>query len=140
MSEKKEATSVYKTMEEHEKLIHKDILPRLGKVENLQEENTNEILGIKSELQSIKTEVTAVRNAQSGLELTVLKDGAQTRDLLLNRFVDHYFTADGKAFKSKELVTLKKLSTKEKVWIAVITVLASGVITVTGNVLMAYFS
>lgn len=126
-------------LDEHGNLIKGDILPRLNKLEYSQAENEDEIKGVKSELQSIKTEVTAIRGAQSNLELTVLKDGAQTRELL-NRFVDHYFQSDGKAFKSNEKVTTMKLNTKEKVWLAVITVLASGLVTAGANVSIAYFS
>lgn len=139
MPDEKEATSMYKMVGEHEDLIKKDILPRINKLEHSQAENTDEIQGIKSELQSIKAEVTAVRSAQSSLELTVLKDGAQTRDLL-NRFVDHYFQADGKAFKSKDNVTLSKISTKEKLWLGFFAVLTGGGMTAIASIAIAYIN
>lgn len=139
MPETKEATSMYTTVNEHEDLIQNNILPRLDNVENLQAVNTSELQVVKAELQSIKAEVTAVRSAQSSLELTVLKDGAQTRDLL-NRFVDHYFTSDEKAFVSKDAITKQKWGTKEKVWLGVIGIFAGGGLVTLGNVAIAWIN
>lgn len=130
---------MYTKVSEHDDLIHKDILPRLSHVEDLQAENTSELQIVKAELQGIKAEVTAVRSAQSSLELTVLKDGAQTRDLL-NRFVDHYFTSDEKAFVSKETLTKQKWGTKEKIWLGFIGIFAGGGLVTIGNVAIAWIN
>lgn len=89
----------FEKVEEHEKLIHQDILPRLKEVEKIQEKFTKE--------------VTAMRASQTSLELTVMKDGQQTRDLL-GRFVDHYFGTDDKKLVMREKFALKRLSTTEK--------------------------
>lgn len=121
----KEATSVYTTLNEHNDLIHNDILPRLGKVEDSQEGNASELQLVKAELQGVKAEVTAVRNAQSSLELTVLKDGQHTRDLL-NQFVNHFFKVDGQQLESKKEITMRKLSKSEKISIAFISMLGGG--------------
>lgn len=135
----KEASSMYTKVNEHEDLIHNDIIPRLGRVENSQAQNEDELHEVKAELQGIKAEVTAVRSAQSSLELTVLKDGAQTRDLL-NRFVDHYFTSDDKAFVSRDSITKQKWGTKEKVWLGFIGVFAGGGLVTLGNVAIAWIN
>ncbi|MBD8013900.1 hypothetical protein [Planococcus wigleyi] len=123
---------MFKTVEEHGLLINENILPRLEKVENIQNETKSELKDVKTEIQGVKTEVTAVRNAQSSMELTVLKDGQHTRDLL-NQFVNHYFATDGKVLESqekmmesKEKVTLRKLSKSEKISIAFIGMLSGG--------------
>ncbi|MEK3977906.1 hypothetical protein MKY37_02325 [Psychrobacillus sp. FSL K6-2836] len=60
--------------------------------------------------------------SQSSLELTVMKDGQQTRELL-GRFVDHYFGTDDKKLVMKEKVTLKQLSTRAKIILGLIGVL-----------------
>ena len=131
--------SMFKTVEEHGLLINENILPRLEKVETNQNETQSEIqevkaevMGVKSEVQGVKTEITAVRTAQSSMELTVLKDGQHTRDLL-NQFVNHYFATDGKVLEnhekkieSEEKVTLRKLSKSEKISIAFIGMLSGG--------------
>lgn len=135
----KEASSMYKTVSEHDELINENILPRLDKVEKSQAANDSELEDVKAELQGIKSEVTAVRSAQSSLELTVLKDGAQTRDLL-NRFVDHYFTSDGKAFVSRDAITKQKWGTKEKVWLGIIGVFSGGGLVTIGNVAIAWIN
>lgn len=139
MPDTKEPTSMYTLVNKHEELIHNDILPRLNDVENLQAADSKELNTVKAELQSIKAEVTAVRSAQSSLELTVLKDGAQTRDLL-NRFVDHYFTSDGKAFVSRDAITKQKWGMKEKIWLGVIAVFSGGGLVTLGNVAIAWIN
>ena len=90
----------FETVEKHEVIINDDILPRLKKMEETQEEFTKE--------------VAAMRQSQTSLELTVMKDGQQTRDLL-GRFVDHYFATDDKRLVMNEKFTLKRLSRTEKV-------------------------
>ncbi|WKA57146.1 hypothetical protein QWY16_11605 [Planococcus shenhongbingii] len=139
MPGKGDELGMFKTVEQHDLLIKGDILPRLEKVELIQSETKSEIQDVKSEVLGVETEVTTIRSAMSGIELTVLKDGAQTR-ALLHRFVDHYFDSDGKAFVSRETATKIKFGTKEKVWLAVIAVFASGGVTIIGNVVVAYIN
>ncbi len=131
--------SMFNKVEEHGELINRDILPRLDEVEKVQKEFKNSQEEIKTEMRSIKSDVSAIRSAQSSMELAVYKDGAQTRDLL-NKFVEHYFNADGKAFVSKEKVTVQKLSTKEKVWLAIIAVFASGGFATLGSIITSYIN
>lgn len=133
MTAKGEDLSMFKTVELHNDLINKDILPRLEKVELGQEE-------IKSEIKAMRTDIAAVRNAQGGLELTVLKDGAQTRDILLNRFVDHYLDSDGKKLVTTEKVTLTKLGTKEKIWLAIIGMMTGGGLATIGTIIIQLVS
>ena len=142
MPDTKEPTSMnemFTMLGEHDDLIKKDIMPMITELKSSQAENTDEIQGIKSELQGIKAEVTAVRNAQSSLELTVMKDGQHTRDLL-NQFVAHYFSADGKVFKSTEKVTIQKMTTKEKLWLGFFTVLTAGGMTALSSVAIAFLN
>lgn len=90
----------------HDELLHEDVLPRLKKVEEVQEE-------FKLEIAEFKLEIAKITASQNSLELTVMKDGQQTRDLL-GRFVDHYFGTDDKKLVMSEKVTMKKLSRTEK--------------------------
>jgi len=90
----------YEKVIEHDGIIHGDILPRLKEVEKIQED--------------VMKEIATMRASQTSLELTVMKDGQQTRDLL-GRFVDHYFGTDDKRLVMNEKFTLKRLSRTEKV-------------------------
>lgn len=112
-----EANTVEKMVINHEELIKGDILPRLEIVEKAQADFTQQVETIKA--------------SQTSLELTVMKDGQQTRDLL-TRFVDHFFKTDEQMIKTKEKVTLRKLGTKEKVLLALI-----GALVGSGGVLMS---
>ncbi|WP_141719897.1 hypothetical protein [Domibacillus iocasae] len=102
-------------LQEHEQLIKEDILPRLKKVEDAQMEFTKQVESIKS--------------SQTSLELTVMKDGKETRELL-RPFADHYLnkvTAEGQAAKD---IKLKRLDTREKVVIAIVsTIFGTGGLT-----------
>lgn len=101
-----------KMLYRHDQLIQEDILPRLKRVEDAQVDFTKQVESIKA--------------SQTSLELTVMKDGQETRGLL-NRFVDHYLETDSVKHASNERVTLKRLSSKEKVVIAVLgTIAGSG--------------
>ena len=90
----------FKKVGEHDVVIHEDILPRL------------EIL--EKEHLAFKQEMTSFQKGQKELELTVMKDGQQTRDLL-GKFVDHYFGTDDKKLMINEKVTMKRLSRSEKI-------------------------
>lgn len=92
----------------HDELFHEEVLPRLKKLEEVQEE--------------FRVEIGKITASQTSLELTVMKDGQQTRDLL-GRFVDHYFGTDDKKLVLKEKVTLKQLSLRAKIALGFIGVL-----------------
>lgn len=130
--------SMFSTLEQHDLLIKEDILPRLEKVETMQAETKTEIQDVKTEVQGVKTEVTAVRNAQNSLELTVMKDGQHTRDLL-NTFVNHYLKVDEQELERKEKITLRKLSKSEKVSIAFISMLGGGGIVAVAPIIIHFF-
>lgn len=98
----------FETVIKHEELFHEEVLPRLKKLEEVQEE--------------FRVEISKITASQTSLELTVMKDGQQTRDLL-GRFVDHYFGTDDKKLQTKEKVTLKQLSLRAKIMLAFIGVL-----------------
>lgn len=96
----------------HDELIHHDILPRLEKVEKAQMDFNNQVQEIKS--------------SQTNLELTVMKDGQETRGIL-NKFVDHYFAADNQRMQAQsdvihrdERITLKRFSTREKIVLGIV--------------------
>ena len=91
----------------HEELFHDEVLPRLKKVEEVQED-------FRLEMAEFRVEIGKITASQTSLELTVMKDGQQTRDLL-GKFVDHYFSTDDKKLMTKEKVTMKRLSRTEKI-------------------------
>jgi hypothetical protein len=110
-------------LNKHEEIIQHDILPRLEKVEKAQ--------------MNFNRQVEEIKNSQKNLELTVMKDGQETRGIL-NKFVDHYFETDREKLAAKreldresllsqrdvihvdERITLKRLSTKEKIVVGII--------------------
>lgn len=85
---------------DHDGILHDDVLPRLKRVEE--------------ELLEFKVEIGKITTSQTNLELTVMKDGERTRDLL-GKFVDHYFASDTRKLESQEKLTMKKLSRSEKI-------------------------
>lgn len=96
---------------EHDKAIKEDILPRIEKLEQ--------------SFEIMKTDLGKVKEGQSSLELTVMKDGQQTRDLL-NKFVDHFFKKDEAEVGVNERITIAKLDRKTKIWLGVLGVLGGG--------------
>lgn len=109
MNKPKEELSM---LERHDQLIHHDILPRLEKVEKAQMDFNNQVAEIKS--------------SQTNLELTVMKDGQETRGIL-NKFVDHYFASDNERLATQrdvihrdERITLKRFSTREKIVLGIV--------------------
>lgn len=124
--------SMFKTVEEHETLIKQDILPRLERVELIQNETKGEIQevktevhGVKTEVQGVKTEVTAVRNAQVSMELAILKEGQYTRELL-DQLLKHVLKIDDTELASKKEIAIRKLGKSEKISIAFISMLGGG--------------
>ena len=112
----------------HDELFHDEVLPRLKKVEEVQEE-------FRLEMAEFRVEIGKITASQTSLELTVMKDGQQTRDLL-GKFVDHYFSTDDKKLVTKEKVTMRRLSRTEKIILGFFAILGgsggviAGVITV----------
>lgn len=103
---------------EHDEAIHQNILPRLQQVEEAQKSFNTQI----SELQ---TNLAKVQSGQANLELTVMKDGQATRDLL-NKFVDHFFKKEELEVKAEENITIAKLSTKEKIIVGIVGTVGGG--------------
>lgn len=105
-------------LEEHEKILKENVLPRLDKMENVQESFADQVTNISGQVSEISEQVSTIKSTQQSLELTVMKDGQVTRDLL-TQFVNHYFEKDNRKYESEEKVTLAKLSVKEKVLISI---------------------
>lgn len=110
-------------LERHDELIHHDILPRLEKVEKAQ-------VDFSTQVQSIAGQVQEIKSSQTNLELTVMKDGQETRGIL-NKFIDHYFAVDNERLATQrdvlhkdERITLKKLSAREKIVLGIVGALA----------------
>lgn len=106
-------------LERHDELIHHDILPRLEKVEKAQ-------LDFSTQVQNIAEQVQGIKSSQTNLELTVMKDGQETRGIL-NKFVDHYFETDNQRMQTQndiihkdERITLKRFSTREKIVLGIV--------------------
>lgn len=103
----------------HDELIHHDILPRLEKVEKAQ-------IDVSAQVQAITSQVSEIKASQTSLELTVMKDGQETRGIL-NKFVDHYFATDNQRLAQQrdvihadERITLKRFSTREKIVLGIV--------------------
>ncbi|GKV64668.1 MULTISPECIES: hypothetical protein [unclassified Sporosarcina] len=106
-------------LERHDELIHHDILPRLEKVEKAQ-------IDFNTQVETIANQVQEIKSSQTNLELTVMKDGQETRGIL-NKFVDHYFAADNARLETQrdvihrdERITLKRFSTREKIVLGIV--------------------
>lgn len=113
--------SMYKTVEAHEKAIHDNILPRL---EGLEKEH----MLFKQEMTSFKTELMSVQKGQKDLELTVMKDGKETRDLL-KPFADHVLRQVEFGAQSEKDIAIKKMDTREKILTALFGGGIAGIIT-----------
>lgn len=110
---------------EHDKTIKEDILPRIEKLEH--------------GFEMVKTDLGKVKEGQSSLELTVMKDGQQTRDLL-NKFVDHFFKKEEAEIGVNERITIARLDKKTKIWLGIIGIFgAGGGVTAGITALMAMF-
>ncbi|AMW98462.1 hypothetical protein [Rummeliibacillus stabekisii] len=116
---------MYKTLEEHDeqlqqhgKVIHQDILPRLEILEK-------EHLVFKQEMTSIKSDLIGVQKGQKDLEVTVMKDGKETRDLL-KPFADHVLKQVEYEAETEREIQIKKLDLKGKVTVAFYGAIGSG--------------
>lgn len=110
----------------HDELIHHDILPRLEKVEKAQMDFSTQAEVITGQVKEVTVQVAEIKSSQTNLELTVMKDGQETRGIL-NKFVDHYFAADKERLQTErdvihvdERITLKRFSTREKIVLGVV--------------------
>jgi hypothetical protein len=72
----------------HEEIIHKNILPRLDVLEEAQN-------AFRQEVTLLKSDLMGVQRGQAQLEVTVMKDGKETR-ALLKQFVTHVLGQDEK--------------------------------------------
>ncbi|HCG4535573.1 TPA: hypothetical protein NJY08_004418 [Salmonella enterica subsp. enterica serovar Typhi str. AG3] len=102
---------MYKTLESHEKAIHENILPRL---EGLEKEH----MIFKQEISLLRTDLVSVQKGQKDLELTVMKDGKETRDLL-KPFADHVLQQAQFGAQSEKEIAIKKMDTREKIFMTI---------------------
>lgn len=117
--------SMYKTIEEHkdqlqqhDKVIQQDILPRLEILEK-------EHLVFKQEMTSIKSDMIGVQKGQKELEVTVMKDGKETRELL-KPFANHVLKQVEYEAETKREIQIKKLDGKDKATVALYGALGTG--------------
>lgn len=117
-----------KTLENHDKAINAEILPRLEILEKEHQE-------FKMEVKSLKTDMMNVQKGQAELQLTVMKDGKETRDLL-RPFAEHVMKQVEFEAQSEKDIAIKKMDTREKILIgffgaggiAVISAVISGIV------------
>lgn len=100
-----------KTLEDHGNAINVEILPRLELVEKEQ-------LAFKQEMTSLKSDLLSVQKGQTELELTVMKDGNQTRDLL-KPFADHVLKQAEFEAQSEKDIAIKRMDTREKIFLGI---------------------
>lgn len=108
----------FKKVGEHDVVIHQDILPRLEILEK-------EHLVFKQEVTSLKTDMANVQKGQKDLEVTVMKDGKETRDLL-KPFADHALKQMEFDAQTKKEIAIKKLDNKDKATVALYGAIGSG--------------
>lgn len=113
MTQTEGSASMFKIVEDHDieirkqgKTINEGILPRLEVLEK-------EHLEFKQEMTSFKSDLIGVQKGQKELELTVMKDGKETRDLL-KPFADHVLRQVEFEAQTEKEVVIKKLDRKEK--------------------------
>lgn len=100
-----------KTLEDHDRTINIEILPRLELLEKEQ-------LVFKQEMTSLKSDLLSVQKGQTELELTVMKDGNQTRDLL-KPFADHVLKQAEFEAQSEKDIAIKRMDTREKIFLGI---------------------
>ena len=116
------------TLKVHDEAINAEILPRLEILEKEHQE-------FKMEVKSLKTDMLNVQKGQTELELTVMKDGNQTRDLL-KPFAEHVLKQVEFEAQSEKDIAIKKMDTREKILIgffgaggiAIISAVISGIV------------
>ncbi|WLR53543.1 hypothetical protein LC048_13525 [Mesobacillus subterraneus] len=116
----------------HEEIIHKNILPRLDVVEKAQ-------AAFQQEVATIKSDLMGVQRGQAQLELTVMKDGKETRDML-KQFVNHVLDQDKQEsqakLEDKKAETQSKIEARKARWeiIGKVTVVLAG----SGSIIYAW--
>lgn len=118
MQEVTSMQEAFKKVGEHDVVIHQDILPRLEILEK-------EHLVFKQEVTSLKTDMANVQKGQKDLEVTVMKDGKETRDLL-KPFADHALKQMEFDAQTKKEIAIKKLDNKDKATVALYGAIGSG--------------
>ncbi|MFC3883740.1 hypothetical protein ACFOU2_09605 [Bacillus songklensis] len=106
-----EEMALEKKIYEHEAVINDNILPRL---EGLELEHAQ----FKQEMASLKTDLMGVQKGQKELELTVMKDGKETRELL-KPFADHVLKQVEFESQTEKDIQLKKMDTREKIFLSI---------------------
>jgi Holliday junction resolvasome RuvABC endonuclease subunit len=122
-----------KMLNEHDKIINDNIIPRLntleqgqltleqgqialeqGQIALRQSQEANQL-----QLSAFKMELESFRLSQQDLKNTVVESGStlkeQNRELL-----KHVLKMDETKHKTSEKLTLKRLGTKEKVWLSIL--------------------
>lgn len=108
----------FKKVGEHDVAINQNILPRIEVLEK-------EHLDFKQEMTSFKAEMTNLQKGQKDVEVTVMKDGKETRDLL-KPFADHALKQMEFDAKAKQEIAIKRLDNKDKATVAFYGALGSG--------------
>ena len=103
---------------EHDEVINNNILPRLKIVEEMQVNFGGEVAALKTDLAKVQTGQANLEKGQKDLELTVMKDGKETRDLL-KPFADHVLNQAEFDARTKKEVAIKKMDTREKVFLSI---------------------
>jgi len=101
-------------LEKHEKEIYENILPRLAATEKAQAAFGKEVATIKTELSNVQKGQMTLEKGQRELEVTVMKDGKETRDLL-KPFADHVLKQAEFDSQTEKDITIKKMDTREKI-------------------------
>lgn len=98
-------------LKSHEELIHGNILPRLDVMEK-------EHKAFREEVTTMKSDLMGVQRGQAQLEVTVMKDGQETR-ALLKQFVDHYFKQDSDEAQAEKDLKIKRLEARQNIMTAI---------------------
>lgn len=114
------ASELEKKVSQHDEVINQDILPRLSQMEDRQKH-------YEEQAEALKTGLLDVQMGQKDLANTVLKTNQSSTDLQMQSqsMISQLLTVVAGRDQSQTTVTVKKLETKEKVMIALISGLFS---------------
>lgn len=96
-----------KKLNDHDHVIHENILPRLKNVEDAQ-------LTYEQRMAQMTNDLLSVQKGQKELELTVMRDGKETRDLL-KPFADHVLKQVEFEAQTEKDIAIKKMDAREKI-------------------------
>ena len=115
-----EGNELERKVSEHDEAINKNILPRLSQMEDRQKH-------YEEQAEALKTGLLEVQMGQKDLANTVLKTNQSSTDLQMQsqNMISQLLTVVAGRDQSQTTVTVKKLETKEKVTIALISGLFS---------------